>query len=1003
MREAEPQLAAGPAMSPTMDGDGGSASPCGFRLDGVVVPGDVLFVKGTGGFMELGTAGGFLGHVMLVIEAPERISANSELAQFLEPIWPTDGAKEIWKLRTAEATRSNAGLHECDLLMRIDCNTHQLILIGEFGNGQVDFCNEVVDLWQCPRHLRAQLHSRLVESVIAEMRLQGRSWSWTTAARAVLRNPECLTDCGDKEQLLREIIECWASDPICTSVVICFWQRCLVQLADAANSCSPDGVPHVEPVDLILKWMPLKADRSLPGILLQTMRRCGWTKRTTLRASDGLGSSWGEVEQVVVFGQAPAPPQSAPAPPQQLPKPPPPPPPPPQAVQPVRTHPGPQPSPVAPRYCSAHNSSDKRAKCAAHPRQCTSCNMEVQTTYADFALCPPCSEGRRCCMICGSKAEQRGDYVPPSRLDAHAPCLEPPVGTAGRVKVEYHPERRAGTEKDAAPRRMGASAGGVLPADVAPAAMLPPMVPPRYCQAHNASEKRAKTTAQYRECPSCAVVVSTTYASFAMCPPCSERHQQCMICGVAAPDAGSYLPAAHGGGAVPRAASHMAEASPLAHSPVPSSAPSPPLSKGSPPPRYCSSHDTRRKRAKVEPRLLECAGCRTRIMTNTSEFTFCPTCSEKSEKCMICGAHASGAVPAAELPQISEESVLHGTAPVPAVPPMYCSAHDTRNKRPKGESRFRECSACRMLIQTNCVDFSLCPSCSQHRHQCMICGAGASVPGHLPGAPALGALENTASYDMSQAQEPPVLPRGPPADMLALEASFTTESHVPITPHQNRPRYCRAHDSKDRRPKVRARLKACMLCKHEVNTNCADFALCPSCSQKTHQCMLCAAPAPDSDSPDAGYGASSVKLPPPQHPPPQLAFPEEAAAAKELAALGPSTRRYCPTHEARERRLKVDPWLGQCRSCHVQVQTNCAEFSLCQSCSESRHRCMICAASVSGGSAEGHGAPPQLGSDAVAAGHMAREQLGIPFPNENMMRVPPPVMPDVPPAYLAAA
>jgi len=1001
VREAEPQqLAAGPAMSPpTTGGDGGCASPTGFRLDGVVVPGDVLFVKGTGGFMELGTAGGFLGHVMLVIEAPERISANSELAQFLEPIWPTDGAKEIWKLRTAEATRSNEGLHECDLLMRIDCDTHQLVLIGEFGNGQVDFCNEVVDLWQCPRQLRAQLHTRLVESVIREMQLQGRSWSWTTAARAVLRNPECLTDCGDKEQLLREIIECWAADPICTSVVICFWQRCLVQLADAANSCSPNGVPQVEPVDLILKWMPLKADRSLPGILLETMRRCGWTRRTTLRVGDSRNNNWGDVEQVVVFGQAPAPPQSAaatPAPPQ-----PPPRPPPPQAVQPpgpVRTHSGPQQSPVAPRYCSSHNSSGKRAKCAAHPRQCASCKTEVQTTYAEFALCPPCSERRQCCMICGTKSEQRGDYVPPSRLDAHAPC---PEHAAGRVKVEYHPERRAGTEKDASPHRVGASAGGALPADVAPLAMLPPMVPPRYCQAHNASEKRAKTTAQYRECPCCNVVVSTTYASFAMCPPCSERHQKCMICGVGAPDAGNYLPAAQF--ATVREENHAAEVPPQAPSPAPSSAPSPSLTKGGPPPRYCSAHDTRRKRAKVEARLLECAGCRTRIMTNTAEFTFCPSCSERSEKCMICGSHASGAVPAAELPQISEESVLHGAAPAAAtVPPVYCGAHDARSKRPKGPSRFRECSACRMLIQTNCVDFSLCPSCSQHKQQCMICGAGAGVPGHLPGAPAPGALENTMSaFDMSQAeaQEPPVLPRGPPADMSQLEASQMTESYVPATPSQTRPRYCRAHDSKDRRPKVRARLKACKLCKHEVNTNCADFALCPSCSQRHHQCMLCAAPAPDSDSPDADLAAGSPMKPPP--PPPPVAFSEEAAAAaQELAVPGPCVRRYCPAHEARERRLKVEPWLGQCRSCLVRVQTNCAEFSLCQGCSESRHRCMICAASVA---PEGHAAPPQPGLDGRAAGQLAQEQLETPFPNDNMMRVPLPMTPDVPLAFLAAA
>merc|ERR1719262_365882 len=114
------------------------------------------------------------------------------------------------------------------------------------------------------------------------------------------------------------------------------------------------------------------------------------------------------------------------------------------------------------------------------------------------------------------------------------------------------------------------------------------------------------------------------------------------------------------------------------------------------------------------------------------------------------------------------------------IEPRYCSAHDTRSKRPKGEPRYRQCSACTMLIETNCVDFSLCPTCSQRNHQCMICGSSAPGHGHLPAGQSPGMLDQTAAFDMSQVpQEPPVLPRGPPGDMSMLEVSRLVDSPAP--------------------------------------------------------------------------------------------------------------------------------------------------------------------------------------------------------------------------------
>merc|ERR1719433_178002 len=72
---------------------------------------------------------------------------------------------------------------------------------------------------------------------------------------------------------------------------------------------------------------------------------------------------------------------------------------------------------VPPRYCIAHNSSDKRRKMEPSAfRECTTCHMPVQTTYVGFTLCAPCSEKEKRCMICGACAPECSSYVPPTSI-----------------------------------------------------------------------------------------------------------------------------------------------------------------------------------------------------------------------------------------------------------------------------------------------------------------------------------------------------------------------------------------------------------------------------------------------------------------------------------------------------------------------------------------------------------------------------------------------------------
>lgn len=489
-----PVVLPAPAPRPQLHKSSGSSNV----LASVISPGDVLFVRGTGAIREIGTAGGWLGHVLLVVETPKCISYHTEEARYLEPVWPSGGTMEIWKVRTLESTRANSGLHEGDMLLHIENKRRRLVIIGEISNGHVDLSGEVAELWQSPSELRVRLGGGLVAGVMEEMREHSANWSWATAARAMLRSPRCHGDLDDKDQILQEIMDCWAADPICTSVVIVFWQRCLCKLADLAS-----GAPGTDPADLIFKWLPLKADRSLPGTLLGTMRRCGWKKRTAIPISAVASTS----------NLVPVDPVSPVSPGEVVPTR--------NAAQhrsvciPAENHmPRPQVStptlvPLPPRYCSKHDAAGKRLKEAPRQKECSSCRVGVLTSYLDFVLCPPCSERHRRCMICGADAPNAGSYVPATAVPL--PHAEP----------------------------------------VQPHALMP--VLPKFCTTHSRREARHKVEPRLHECTGCHRKVQTSYADFTFCPLCAEKQGRCVICGIscsmgtqapARQAPGSYLPAA---------------------------------------------------------------------------------------------------------------------------------------------------------------------------------------------------------------------------------------------------------------------------------------------------------------------------------------------------------------------------------------------------------------------------------------------------------------------------
>jgi len=257
----------------------------GADLRSLVLPGDVLFVQGTGSWLfGVGIAGGPFGHVMLVIERPKCIQSYSEKGRFLSPIWPR-GTEQIWLVRVLECTRSRANLHVAELLLHVDQETGSLVLLGELLDAEchVDTTEQQVELWHSPDPLRKTFSEVLFTDALQEtLADDGKAWSWTTAARCMLRPTQSLGMEDDTDLVVQEIRAGWAAEPICTSVVISFWQRYLFKLAE---SHGPSEISSAKKAELVMQFLPLRADSCLPGDVMRVMQKCGWTAR--MRFSQG--------------------------------------------------------------------------------------------------------------------------------------------------------------------------------------------------------------------------------------------------------------------------------------------------------------------------------------------------------------------------------------------------------------------------------------------------------------------------------------------------------------------------------------------------------------------------------------------------------------------------------------------------------------------------------------------------------------------------------------------
>jgi hypothetical protein len=242
-----------------------------YALNAVISAGDVLKIRGeanANAITHRGAVGGFMGHVLVVVSDPVPIWAGSVESLRYEEFWPR-GVNCVWRVSTIEGSSAVCGLHEAQLLLYIAASRKLFAIGEERGDCAVRFeeC-EQVDVWQPPPELRScHFRSDFIHAVLNDMRGNQKDWSWSTAVRAFLRDGG-LWQQAEHPITMEEVQEAWNVAPICTSIVIRFWQQYLEKLALHT---------FVDPLTLILKFMPLRADRVLPGELCIAMIECGWS------------------------------------------------------------------------------------------------------------------------------------------------------------------------------------------------------------------------------------------------------------------------------------------------------------------------------------------------------------------------------------------------------------------------------------------------------------------------------------------------------------------------------------------------------------------------------------------------------------------------------------------------------------------------------------------------------------------------------------------------------
>mmetsp|Transcript_105594 Transcript_105594/g.193576 ORF Transcript_105594/g.193576 Transcript_105594/m.193576 type:complete len:507 (+) Transcript_105594:83-1603(+) len=229
--------------------------------------------------------------------------------------------------------------------------------------------------------------------------------------------------------------------------------------------------------------------------------------------------------------------------------------------------------------------------------------------------------------------------------------------------------------------------------------------------------------------------------------------------------------------------------------------------------------------------------------------------------CTIAGKTSPQVLSAQQVNQLVDVATGNAQQPAPQPPvqvaPRYCAMHDGPDKRRKAQPRSCQCSNCKMPVQTNYVEFALCPPCSDKERRCMCCGAAVDQPG--------------AGVEQPRMAPRPALsaPGGTKLDGVSQRGS--SRGGAKQAPRQPLPRYCPDHEVSEQRQKGEPRSVECRGCRAPLQTNYVEFNFCPICSEKEHKCMYCGADAASPSQPVPAGTAADISAGPP---PPPLFQPD---------------------------------------------------------------------------------------------------------------------------------
>jgi len=207
-----------------------------------------------------------MGHVLLAVSSPTPVDKQSEIGRAFQN-FSSDGLHELYSVDIIECTRAAEGLSEASAILSIG-KDGRVFLCGEQTEDDIFIAEDLeqVHIWQSPAQLRRQnFRCDVMVKVLEDMRAYEQNWSWSTAVRAFFLSGDISSA---KPITIKEIQDSWQAEPICTSVVVIFWQRYLHEIA---------SLERVNPLNLIMRVMPLQADRALPGELMSTMLAQGWS------------------------------------------------------------------------------------------------------------------------------------------------------------------------------------------------------------------------------------------------------------------------------------------------------------------------------------------------------------------------------------------------------------------------------------------------------------------------------------------------------------------------------------------------------------------------------------------------------------------------------------------------------------------------------------------------------------------------------------------------------